>query len=201
MKGYIQPGHTIPVTAPTGGVTSGDGVTIGGLFGVAQFDAVEGAEVEIRLDGVVELPKASGLAIAAGDRLYWDTANEELTTAAGGNRLVGLATAAADAADTVARVLLGRLPLPDPIDGALTATASLDFGSIGAGLSADLTIAVTGAAEGDAVALATPAALEAGLSAFAFVSAADTVTVRLVNNTAGAVDAAAGTYRATVFKA
>ena len=44
-KNYIQPGHTITVAAPTGGVLSGDGVLIGTLFGIAQYDAVEGADV------------------------------------------------------------------------------------------------------------------------------------------------------------
>ena len=52
MKGYRRwpktktPGHTITVAAPTGGVLSGNGVLIGTLFGIAQYDAVEGADVE-----------------------------------------------------------------------------------------------------------------------------------------------------------
>jgi len=201
VKNFIYSGRTITVAAPTGGVSSGDGVLIGDLFGIAQHDAAEGADLELLTEGVVELAKAAGIAVAAGDRLYWDGTNKQLTTAAAGNRLVGVATEAAQAADAVARVLIHRLPPPAALDAALTATASLDFGSIGAGLSADLTIAVTGAAAGDAVVLGAPAALEAGLVAFAWVSAADTVSVRLVNNTAGAVDAAAGTYRVTVLKA
>ena len=47
MKTHIQPGHSITVTARTGGVLSGHGVLLGTLFGIAQFDAVEGAQVEI----------------------------------------------------------------------------------------------------------------------------------------------------------
>jgi len=34
-KNYIQPGQTITIAAPTGGVLSGDGVLIGTLFGIA----------------------------------------------------------------------------------------------------------------------------------------------------------------------
>lgn len=79
-------------------------------------------------------------------------------------------------------------------------TAALDFASIAAAASADLTITVTGAAVGDSVALALPAAPTAGLVFFAFVSAADTVTVRAMNITAGAVDAASATYGVIVFK-
>lgn len=81
------------------------------------------------------------------------------------------------------------------------ATASLNFGSIGAGLAADLTITLTGAVAGDLVAVAAPAALEAGLSYNAFVSAANTVTVRVMNNTAGAVDPAAANWTVAVIVA
>lgn len=83
---------------------------------------------------------------------------------------------------------------------ALVGSATLDFGSIAAGLSADLTITVTGAEVGDCVVPSAPAALNAGLTVFAFVSAANTVTVRLVNNTAGAVDAASATFNVVVLK-
>lgn len=83
----------------------------------------------------------------------------------------------------------------------LTATAALDFASINAAASADLTIAVAGAAVGDAVELGLPAAPTAGLVFNAFVSAANVVTVRATNITAAPVDAASATCRATVHKA
>lgn len=83
----------------------------------------------------------------------------------------------------------------------LAAAASLDFGSIAAAASAELTIAVAGAAVGDSVALALPAAPTAGLVFQAFVSAANTVTLRATNITAGAIDPAAASYGVTVFKA
>jgi predicted RecA/RadA family phage recombinase len=57
-------------TAPTGGVTSGQGVLIGTLFGIAQYDAVAGAEVEILTECVVEIAKTSTLQIDVGDRLF-----------------------------------------------------------------------------------------------------------------------------------
>jgi hypothetical protein len=80
----------------------------------------------------------------------------------------------------------------------LTATASLDFPNILASASADLTITVTGAAVGDAVVLGPPADPDAGLTFLAFVSAADTVTVRACNFSSGAIDQAAKTFRVTV---
>lgn len=82
----------------------------------------------------------------------------------------------------------------------LTATAALNFGAIAAAASADLTITVPGAAVGDSVSMGLPAAPAAGLTFNAFVSAADTVTIRASNITAAPVDADAATYRATVHK-
>lgn len=81
----------------------------------------------------------------------------------------------------------------------LTATATLDFGSIAAAASEDLTVTVTGAVVGYSVSVGLPAAPAAGIVWDAFVSAADTVTIRATNITAGAVDPASATYRATVF--
>jgi hypothetical protein len=82
----------------------------------------------------------------------------------------------------------------------LTGSAALDFASISAAASADLTITVTGAAVNDEVALGLPAAPAAGLVFIAFVSAANTVTIRASNITALAVDAASATYTVSVFK-
>lgn len=83
----------------------------------------------------------------------------------------------------------------------LSATASLDFPSIAAGAAADLAITVTGAAVGDGVTLGPPVALEAGLViAYWGVTAANTVTIRLRNETAAAIDPVAATWRAGVWK-
>ena len=83
----------------------------------------------------------------------------------------------------------------------LTNTATLDFGSVSAQSFADLTITVTGAATGDAVALGTPTtAIPAGIAYTAWVSATDTVTVRSHNYTSGPLDPASGTFRATIIR-
>jgi hypothetical protein len=82
----------------------------------------------------------------------------------------------------------------------LTATATLDFPSIAAQSSAELTMTVAGAAVGDAVALGLPSPPASGLTFNGYVSAADTVAVRAVNATAAAVDPASATYRATVIR-
>ncbi len=82
----------------------------------------------------------------------------------------------------------------------LTASAALDFGSILTLAQADLTIAVTGAAVGDNVALGLPAAPEAGMSFMAFVSSTNVVTVRATNTSGSTIDSASATYRVAVFK-
>ena len=81
------------------------------------------------------------------------------------------------------------------------ASASLNFGSVGAGVSLDLTIALPGAVVGDLVIVSAPSALAAGFSYNAFVSAANVVTVRLVNNTAAPIDPAAQTWGVAVIAA
>jgi len=84
----------------------------------------------------------------------------------------------------------------------LVATASLNFPSTAAGTSSDLTIAVTGAADGDVVSLGVPIASQVVNGVFsAFVSAANTVTVRFSNNDlVAAIDPAAGTFRVSIQK-
>lgn len=82
----------------------------------------------------------------------------------------------------------------------LSATATLDFGSILAAASADLTITVTGAAVGNSVHLGLPAAPDASVTFNGFVSSANTVTVRAFNIGAIAADPASATFRATVMK-
>ena len=77
-------------------------------------------------------------------------------------------------------------------------TATLDFPSIAAGASAELTITVTGAAVGHAVSIGPPSTLNAGLQVTGFVSATNTVTVRLLNSTGSAVDPASATWKAVV---
>jgi hypothetical protein len=83
----------------------------------------------------------------------------------------------------------------------LSASASLDFASISAAAQASLTITVTGAAVGDEVIMALPAAPAAGLVFNAFVSATDTVTIRASNISGSPVDAAAATYGVIVIAA
>jgi hypothetical protein len=79
-------------------------------------------------------------------------------------------------------------------------SGALDFGSIAAQTCAALTITATGAQANDPVAPSWPAALEVGLAGIMHVTAANTVTVRLCNVTAGAIDPASQTFAGRVVR-
>lgn len=108
MKNYIGPGDVVVVTAPSGGVTSGQAVKVGDFFGVAQVAAAEGANVPIALEGIYDLPKTSAQAWTVGVKVYWDATNSVCTTTAGGNKLIGGAVAAAANPSGTGRVLLNK---------------------------------------------------------------------------------------------
>jgi hypothetical protein len=79
-----------------------------------------------------------------------------------------------------------------------SATATLDFGSTAAQSSSELTITLTGALDGDDIIVSPPNGSSNANTCFtARVSAADTVTVKFNNYSAGAVDPASGTFRVT----
>lgn len=106
MKNFVQHGNAITVPAPTGGVSAGDGVLVGSLFGVAACDAEEGVEVEIATVGVFDLVKAAATVIAQGDAVYWNAVDKEVTNDEVGNALIGAAVAAAGNGPTIVRVRL-----------------------------------------------------------------------------------------------
>ena len=83
----------------------------------------------------------------------------------------------------------------------LTATSSLSFGSIAQASCAQLTFALTGANPGDSIAPGWPSSIEAGLAGSMFVSASDTVTVRLCNLSGSSLTPAAQTFRASIIRA
>ena len=93
-KNFVQPGNTITVPAPSN-ITSGAGVLIGSIFGVAAGGALSGEPLDLNLVGVHELPKVSAQAITVGAKVYWDDTAKLVTTTATSNTLIGVAVAAA----------------------------------------------------------------------------------------------------------
>lgn len=107
MKNFIQPGHTVTIVAPAT-IASGAGLLIGSMFGIAAFDAAQTSEVELVLEGVFDLPAASGAgtAITAGAKVYWDNTNKVATKTATSNTLIGVLLSDKPDEGTEARVRL-----------------------------------------------------------------------------------------------
>lgn len=106
MRNFVQEGSIITVTCPAGGRSSGDGVQVGDIFGVATADALEGAQLEIKLDGVFDLEKVAAEAWAVGDPIFYDDAADKVTSVGSGNILIGVAVAVAANPSNYGRVRL-----------------------------------------------------------------------------------------------
>lgn len=107
MNNFVQPGDVIRVTAPYA-CTSGVGVKVSNIFGVATANAVSAANVEIMTEGVFDLAKtnAASNSIAAGANVHWDDTNLKATVSSTSNLKIGVALAAAANTDLTVRVRL-----------------------------------------------------------------------------------------------
>ena len=107
MKNFIQHGNAVDITAGAD-ISSGDGVLVGSMFGVAAGDIANGEDGTINLSGVYDLPKIGSQAWTVGALVYWDDSNSRCTTVATDNTLIGVAVAAvgSGASDTTGRVRL-----------------------------------------------------------------------------------------------
>lgn len=103
MKTYKQEGEVLTLT-PGAAVASGIGYLFGtSLFGVAINDVAQSVPGEFVTEGVVTIGKTSALAIAIGDRLFWDATNKVVNKTLTSQQCVGIAvSAAADPSATVA---------------------------------------------------------------------------------------------------
>lgn len=105
MKNFIQPGNVITLPAPYN-LTSGQGVLVGAVFGVAASDALQGTPVEAVRDGVFALGAVAADTLVIGDKVYWDNTAKRITKTATNNVLVGAAAASKSGTETSATVLL-----------------------------------------------------------------------------------------------
>jgi hypothetical protein len=95
------------------------------------------------------------------------------------------------------------LPTSGTLLAGLSGTEVIDFNDTGAGSSTDVVLATvfTGASPGDAVVLGVPpAAVPADGTFMAWVSAANTVTVRFANNNGASRNPASGTFTVKIIK-
>jgi len=105
MKNYAQSGDTVTVTAPRA-LASGEGCLVGSLFGVAASAAANGADVELKREGIFNITTLSTDTGSVGTKMYWDNTNFRLTTTLTANTLVGVLAAAKTSGQTTSTVLL-----------------------------------------------------------------------------------------------
>ncbi len=90
MKNFVRPGQSVPVTAPSLGVASGQPFAIGTLVGFAGFTAAQGEPVEMHIEGVFSVP---GLNAQIGDPVYFDATAGAFSLVDTGNIKCGVAVA------------------------------------------------------------------------------------------------------------
>ena len=107
MKNFVQKGDTLTLT-PAAAVASGVGYLFGaGLFGVATTDVASGTAGAFQTEGVVEIGKTSALAIAVGDRVFWDATNKVVNKTTTAQLCVGVAVEAAVNPSATVKIKLG----------------------------------------------------------------------------------------------
>ncbi|WP_347268138.1 DUF2190 family protein [Paracoccus sp. (in: a-proteobacteria)] len=112
MKNFVAVGNMLTITA-SADIASGAGVLAGAIFGVATTAIANGAQGEISLTGVYDLPKAASQAWTVGAKVYWDDTAKTCTTTVGSNKLIGIAVLATGgtASETIGRVRLNGAAL------------------------------------------------------------------------------------------
>ncbi|MEY2689928.1 MAG: hypothetical protein RL375_4128 [Pseudomonadota bacterium] len=112
MLNYVQEGDVLDL-APSANVPSGTGNLFGAaLFGVAAVDAVNGVASAFQVRGVVTIGKTSALAIAVGDRLFWDPVGKVVNKTTTSQQQVGIAVeAAVNPSPTVKMLMMPALPV------------------------------------------------------------------------------------------
>ena len=104
MAVFVQRGESVDFT-PSRDVDAGEVLVFGGLPGVVKTATKAGSLGALSLTGVYDVEK-DGLAVAAGDRLFWDDTRKLATPAAADGVFLGLAAANAPASAPRARIIL-----------------------------------------------------------------------------------------------
>lgn len=81
MRNFVQDGDVLTLTAPSGGVVSGQLYVIGNIPVVATHDAAAGAQFTGKTSGVFDLAKVGSQAWTVGARINWNASTGQATTA------------------------------------------------------------------------------------------------------------------------
>lgn len=102
---FVQPGDVIDYT-PGANVANGKMVVIGVRVGIALAAIAANTTGPLAVAGVFNYAKLSTDTPAQGALLYYDSANDRLTTTSAGNTLAGYAVAAAGSGTTTVNIKL-----------------------------------------------------------------------------------------------
>lgn len=104
---FRQEGDVLTLT-PSAAVASGVGFLFGSaLFGVALNNVAISTPGEFLTEGVVTIGKTSALAIAVGDRVFWDPAGKVVNKTTTSQQCVGIAVEAAVNPSATVAIKLG----------------------------------------------------------------------------------------------
>lgn len=103
---YVQPGDTMELAAPTGGVTAGLVYAVGGFLGVATATATATTRTNFVIRGVHLLPKVTAETWTEGQAAYWDLANTKVSTDESLGLPIGTVALAGTSSDTTGYVRL-----------------------------------------------------------------------------------------------
>ena len=104
---FAHEGAAIDYT-PGADVAAGDVIVQGDLIGVARLDIKTGVLGALAVTGVFDFAKATNVAYTAGQILYWDDANNIVTTTATLNKQIGKSVRAAATTDPTVRVRMSQ---------------------------------------------------------------------------------------------
>ena len=105
MKTFIEPGDTVPFTAPAT-VTAGTGVKIGDCLVIPLVSVASGERFSGVRTGIVEHAKLSAQAWTEGQQVNWDDTNKRFTSVTTGNFRAGVAAEAAANPTATGKVIL-----------------------------------------------------------------------------------------------
>lgn len=105
---FSQEGEVLEFTAPTGGVTDGVPVLIGGFFVIPTVTVAATVRFNGWVSGAWSLPKTTGETWTEGQPAYWDSAGLKITTDASLGLPIGAVVIAAASADTTGIVNLNE---------------------------------------------------------------------------------------------
>lgn len=197
------------INITTGSITMAGNVNFSGA--TRNIGTTDANTFNIRTNGTSRVSALSGGQVGIGITVPTPTAQLHLaastTAASTGSLKLNEGSRQSSAEDGTVNYVANNLEFTETstvytLAKTLTNTATLNFPSTIAGASSDLTITITGAADADVTALGLPnAAVVANGVYTAWVSAADTITVRFTNtNLVTTLDPASASFRVSLTK-